>query len=114
MFINKISRCMTFPTKSYQIVTTTSCYRGHSAILQCNTTFATVHSQVTVGGCSVEYEYKLLYVSLLTFRMPYTNQHFIYLYNIAAGPHEGFLKTNFPVRHGLFAKLLGTSFVSIQ
>ena len=52
--------CITFPTESSRIFTTTSRYRGHSAIVQHNTNFATVHSQVTVGGCSVEYEYKLL------------------------------------------------------
>ena len=45
---------------SYQIFTTTSRYSGHSAIVQHNTNFVTVHSQVTVGGCSVEYKYKLL------------------------------------------------------
>ena len=32
---------------------------GHLAIVQHSTNFATVHSQVTVGDCSVEYEYKL-------------------------------------------------------
>ena len=52
--------CITFLTKSYRIFTTTSRYRGHLAIVQHNTNFATVHSQVTVGGCSVEYECKLL------------------------------------------------------
>ena len=32
----------------------------HSATVQHNTNFATVRSQVTLGGCSVDYEYKLL------------------------------------------------------
>ena len=62
MFMNRISMSqtclMTFPTK--KIFTTTSRYRGHSALVRHNTNFATVHSRVTVGSCSVEYEYKLL------------------------------------------------------
>ena len=58
----------------YWILTTTSCYRGHSAIVQHNTNFATVHSRVTVGGCSVEYEYKLShqFAHVVAHRMPYT------------------------------------------
>ena len=48
----------------------------HSAIVQHNTYCSAIHSRVTVGGCSMEYEYKVLY------------QHFIYLYNIAAEPHD--------------------------
>ena len=48
------------PTKSYQIFTTTSRYRWHWAVVQHKTNFATVHSWVTVGNWSVEYEYKLL------------------------------------------------------
>ena len=32
----------------------------HSATVQYDTNFATVRSQVTLGGCSVDYEYKLL------------------------------------------------------
>ena len=39
---------------------TTNHYKVHLAIVRHNTNFATVHSGVTVGGCSVEYEYKLL------------------------------------------------------
>ena len=64
MFMNKISMSQTckynisYP-KSHRIFTT-SRYRGHSAIVQHNTNVATAHSQVTVGSCSVEYEYKLL------------------------------------------------------
>ena len=46
--------------KSYRIFTITSRYRGHLALVCHNTNFATVHSRVTVGGCSVEYKYKLL------------------------------------------------------
>ena len=39
-----------FPTKKVlDIFTTTSHYRGHSAIVQYNTNFTTVHSRVTVG-----------------------------------------------------------------
>ena len=49
-----------FYQKGTGFFTTTSCYRGHSAIVQHNANFATVHSPVTVGDCSVEYEYKLL------------------------------------------------------
>ena len=40
-------------------------------------------------------------------------QHSIYLYGIAAGPHEE-LKIFFPVCRSLFLKLLGTCFSSIQ
>ena len=67
MFMNKISMSKTclykFSCKKaiYQIFTTTSRYRGHLATVQHNTNFATVHSRVTVGGCSVDYEYKLLH-----------------------------------------------------
>ena len=39
----------------------TSRYRGHLALVWHNTNFAMVHSQVTVGGSSVECEYKLLH-----------------------------------------------------
>ena len=46
--------------KNYWIFITPRHYRGHSAIVQPNTNFATVDSRVTVGGCSMEYEYKLL------------------------------------------------------
>ena len=38
----------------------TSCYRGHLALVRHNTNLATVHCRVAVGGCSVEYKYKLL------------------------------------------------------
>ena len=37
-----------------------SYYRGHLALVQHKPSFATVHSRVTVGGSSVECEYKLL------------------------------------------------------
>ena len=47
--------------KSCRIFTTTCHYRRHLAIVRHNANFATVHSRVTVGGCSVEYEYKLLH-----------------------------------------------------
>ena len=67
-----------------------------SEILQHNTNIATVHSRVTVGGCSVEYDTNF-YISLLA--LLYTEYYipvfcFIYLYNIAAGPHEEFLIKN--------------------
>ena len=52
--------CITCPTNKLPDFTTTSRYRVHSATVQHNTNFATVHSQVTLGGCSVEYKYKLL------------------------------------------------------
>jgi len=38
----------------------TNHYRGHSAIVWHNTNLATVHSRVTVDGCSMEYDHKLL------------------------------------------------------
>ena len=44
----------------YQILTTTSHYRGHLTIFQHNTNFATIHSGVTVGSSSV-CKYKLLH-----------------------------------------------------
>ena len=37
---------------------TTSCYRGHLAMVGHNIYLTTVHSWVTVGGCSMEYKYK--------------------------------------------------------
>ena len=40
--------------KSYQIFTTTSSYRWHSAVVWPNSKFSTVHSQVMVGSCSME------------------------------------------------------------
>ena len=46
--------CVTFPTKI------ASHYREHSALVEHNTIFATVHSWATVGGYLVEYEHKLL------------------------------------------------------
>ena len=95
-----------FLQKSYW--TTTSHYRGHSAIVQHNTNVATVHSRVTVGGCSVEYEYKLLrqFARVVAHRMPYTS-----ILSICTTSLQG--RTN-PVRHSLFVKLLGTCFASIQ
>ena len=65
MFMNKISMSQTCLynfsyKKSYRIFTTTSIYRGHLATVQHNTNFAKVHTQVILGGCSVDYEYKLL------------------------------------------------------
>ena len=47
-----------FPTKTYQIFTTTSHYSCHSAIYSL-AYFAAVHSRVTVGGCLMDYEYKV-------------------------------------------------------
>ena len=40
--------------------TITSHHRGIRLLVQHNTNFSTVHSQVTIGGCSVEYDYKLV------------------------------------------------------
>ena len=50
-------------------------YRGHSAIVRHNTNFTTVHTQVTIGGCSVEYMNKLLcqFTSVVEHRMLYTS-----------------------------------------
>ena len=41
--------------KATRLCTTTSRYKWHLAIVQHNTNFATVLSQVTVGSCLVEY-----------------------------------------------------------
>ena len=85
------------------IITTTCHYRGHSAIVQPNTDFATVHSQVTEGGCSVEYEYKLLhqFAWAVAHRMPYTS-----ILSICATSLQGhtkcFWKKNFPVHRSCF------------
>ena len=47
----------------------------HLAIVQHNTKFATVHGQVRVGSCSVEYEYSLLhqFSCVVAHGMPYTS-----------------------------------------
>ena len=44
-----------------------------------STNFATVQSRVTVGGSSVEYEYKFLcqFAHFIVHRMPYTSVLFI-------------------------------------
>ena len=97
----------------YQIFTTTNCYRGHSAIVWQSTNFATVQSRVTVGGSSVEYEYKFLclFAHFIVHRMPYTSI-LIYLYNITH--KKDFEKISYPVHHSLFTKLLGPlSWVSL-
>ena len=49
-----------FLTKKLPDFTTTSHYRGYLAIVGHDTNLTTVHSHVTVGGCLMEYEYKLL------------------------------------------------------
>ena len=107
--------CITFPTKSYSLFTTTSHYRGHSAIVQHNTNLATVHSRVTVGGCSVEYEYKLLrqFARVVAHRMLYTSVLSIFTTSLQ-GHTKRFWKKNFPVCRSLFSKLLGTRFLSTQ
>ena len=46
--------------RSYQIFTTTSQYRRYLAIVRHNTNFATVHSRVIIGSCSMEFEYNFL------------------------------------------------------
>ena len=52
--------CITFPTKKLLDFYNHQSQQMASAIVQHKTNFATVHSQVTLGGCSVENEYKLL------------------------------------------------------
>ena len=65
LFMDKISMTQTcLYNISYQKATgffTTSRYRRNLAIVWHNTNFATAHSRVTVGSCSVEYKYKLLH-----------------------------------------------------
>ena len=51
----------------------------------------------------MEYKYKILSQS-----QNVVYQHFIYMYNTAAGSHKELLKKNLPVHHSLFAKLLGS------
>ena len=64
MFMNKISMSLTclynISTKNLPDIYSNQSQQRALSIVQHNTNFATVHSQVTVSGCSVEYEYKLL------------------------------------------------------
>ena len=119
MFVNKINMlqpCLYNISykKSHRIFTTTSHYRGHSAIVRHNTNFATVHSRVTVGGCSMKYEYKFLrQFTHVARRMPYTSVLSVCTTSLQ-GHTKSFWENFFPVRHSLFAKLLGTRFSSVQ
>ena len=83
--------CVT-STKSYSTFTTTSHYREHSAIVQPNTNFATVHSRVTVGGCYVGGVQVHISMSVCSHccTQNAVYQHFVYLYDITAGLHEAF------------------------
>ena len=63
--MNKILVChklgyITFPTEKGPDFYNNQSLRGYLALVRHNTNFATVHSRVTVGGCLVEYKYKLL------------------------------------------------------
>ena len=113
--ISMSKTCLFFLPKSYWIFTTTSHYRGHSAIVQPNTNFAIVHSRVTVGGCSVEYEYKFLrqFARIVAHRMPYTSVLSICT-TLLQGHTKHFWNKNSPVCRSLFSKSLGTGFSSIQ
>ena len=57
----------------HQIFTTTSRYERHLVIVRHNSKFATVHSRVTVSGCSIEFEYNFLrqFSHAVACRMPY-------------------------------------------
>ena len=107
--------CMKFPTNMLPDFTITSHYRGHLALVRHNTNFATVHSWVTVSGCLVEYEYKLLrqLACFIVHRMLYTSVFSICM-TLVQGHTKHFWNKNFPVRHSLFAKLVGTHFRSIH
>ena len=95
MFINKISMSQTclysisYQKAMYRIFTTTSRYRGHSTIVRHNTNLATVY---TVGGWSVEYEYKLLHQFTVTVGGTRCQQsHRAEPEQLTAGPHKVFL-----------------------
>ena len=61
MFMNKISMSQTcLHNISHQKATRFSQQPVATEGIQYNTNFATVHSQVTVDGCSVEYKHKLM------------------------------------------------------
>ena len=61
MFMNKISMSQTcLHNISYEKANGVLQQLVPTEGVQHNTNFATVHSQVTVHGCSMEYEYKLL------------------------------------------------------
>ena len=102
-----------FLPKRYQIFTTTSHYGRHSVIVRHNSKFATVHTWVTVGGCSMEFEYNFLrqFVHAVARRMPYTSVLSICM-TLLQGHVKNFCK--FSVRCSLFSKLLGTCFSSTQ
>ena len=80
-----------------------------NALVWDNTNFGAVHSRVTVGGSSVECEYKLLrqFTTVVTgHRMPYTSV-LSTLYDIAAWSQKAINKRTILVCHSLFAKLVG-------
>ena len=97
--------------KSYQIFTTTSRSRRHSAIVRHSSNLVTVHSQVTVGGSSVEFEYNFLrqFARTVGCRVSYTSVLSICT-TLLQGHMKGFWKRNFPVYHSLYSKLLATVF----
>ena len=114
MFMNKISMSQTcmynfFLQKSYQIFTTTSRYRRHSAVVWYNSKFATVHSRVTVGGCSMDFEYNFL--CQFARAVAHTMLYISVLDSICTASLQGhtkrFWKKNFS--SFLFLNLLGTS-----
>ena len=81
----------------HQIFTTTSRYERHLVIVRHNSKFATVHSRVTVGGCSMEF--RVQFSTSVCSR--HCTQNAIYQCSI-------YLYVKIPVHHSLFLKLLGT------
>ena len=98
--------CITCPKKSYWIFTTTSHYRGHSAVVQHNINFTYIVKWL-LGGVRVQTSTSIR-SCFCTRNAVY--QRFIYLYDITAGPHKVSLKEKFPVCCTLFLKSLGTCF----
>ena len=94
--------CITFPTEKLPDFCNNQSlpYRGHLALVQHNTNFTTVHSPVTVGGCSVKYKYKLLcqFACFVVHRMLYTSV-FSICTTLVQGHTKRVWNRNFPVCH---------------
>ena len=107
MFVNRISMPQTFLYNFfYNKVTRFLRQQVITVIVQHNSKFTTVHSWVTVGGCSMEFEYNFLrqFACAVACRMPYTN--IISIYTTSLQGHTKSFWKKIPVRHGLFSKLV--------
>ena len=107
--------CITFPPKKLP-----GFYNNQSQqrVFSCSlaySKFATVHSWVTVGGCSMEFEYNFLcqFARTVARRMPYISVLSICMASLQ-GHTKSFWKKKISVNRCLFSKSLGTHFLSIQ